>query len=89
MRKGTRQNRNDRATSALRLVGAMISDVDVWRAANLLLRQHGTDAALAAAQRADEMLAKGDVEGQLVWKRILAAINELQRAGRAENEGVH
>jgi len=50
MQRDTRQNRNDRATGALRLVGAMISDVDVWRAANLLIKQHSTDAALVAAQ---------------------------------------
>jgi hypothetical protein len=31
----------------------MISDLDIWRAANLLIRQHGDDAELAAARRAD------------------------------------
>jgi hypothetical protein len=55
------------------------SDLDLWRAANLMIERHGTEAAFVAAQRADEMLAQGDIEGQLVWKRILAAINDLQR----------
>jgi hypothetical protein len=56
----------------------MISDIDIWRAANLLIRQHGADAELAAAQRADLMLERGDLEGQTVWKRIRQAIADLQ-----------
>jgi hypothetical protein len=56
----------------------MISDLDVWRAANLLIRQHGPDAELVAARRADQMLACGDLDGQLVWRRIRRAIAELQ-----------
>jgi hypothetical protein len=56
----------------------MISDLDIWRAANLLIWQHGDDAELAAARRADLMLERGDLEGQTVWKRIRRAIVELQ-----------
>lgn len=38
---------------------------DIWRAAAILIQRHGApDAALVAAQRADELLAKGDGEGQ-------------------------
>ena len=58
--------------------GLMISDIDLWRAANLLIRQHGDDAELAAARRADLMLERGDLEGQTVWKRIRRAVVELQ-----------
>jgi len=58
------------------------SDLDIWRAAHLLIKRHGAVAALAAAHRADELLAAGDIEGQIVWKRILAAIEEWQRKGR-------
>jgi hypothetical protein len=32
-----------------------------------------------AAQRADELLAAGDIEGEIVWKQIASAVNELQR----------
>jgi hypothetical protein len=42
----------------------MTSDLDIWRAANLLIKRHGEDAVIVAAQRADELLAKGDVEGE-------------------------
>jgi hypothetical protein len=55
----------------------MIPDRDIWRAANLLTREHGADAEMAAA-RADEMLERGDHDGQLVWLRIRRAIVELQ-----------
>ena len=52
----------------------MIDDVDVWRAAALLIKRHGDDAAVVAAQRADELLATGDFEGSAIWKRILEAV---------------
>jgi hypothetical protein len=56
----------------------MIPNRDIWRAANLLIREHKTEAELVAARRADEMLERGDREGQLVWLRIKRAIVELQ-----------
>jgi hypothetical protein len=56
----------------------MISELDIWRAANLLIREHGDDAELEAARRADLMLERGDLDGQLIWKRIRRAIIELQ-----------
>ena len=56
----------------------MISDLDIWRAANLLIRKHGADAELEAAKRADLMLDRGDDEGQLLWRRIKRAIGALQ-----------
>jgi hypothetical protein len=40
---------------------------------------------MRAAQRADELLNEGDVDGVVVWRRILEAIDELQR-GRREGE---
>ena len=56
----------------------MIQDRDIWRAANLLIREHRGEAEIVAAQRADEMLERGDLDGQLVWLRIKRAIGELQ-----------
>ena len=54
----------------------MTADIDIWRAAHLLIKRHGADAATVAAQRADEMLANGDVDGLAVWKLIGAAIED-------------
>jgi hypothetical protein len=42
----------------------MTSDLDIYRTANVLIREHGDDAALEAAQRADAMLEKGSLNGQ-------------------------
>ena len=67
----------------------MIADIDVWRAATLLVRQHGFDALLVAAQRADDLLAQGDLEGQSIWKKIVEAIRELQRTTPSDGERVN
>ena len=66
----------------------MTSDPDIFRAAKLLVDQHGEDAPLRAAERADELLDGGDTEGAAIWRRILAAIEELRR-GRREGEAVN
>jgi hypothetical protein len=60
--------------NASRRATRMIPDRDIWRAANLLVREHKTDAEIVAARRADEMLERGE----LVWLRIRRAIVELQ-----------
>ena len=60
----------------------MIHDPDIFRAAKLLIDQHGEDAAIRAAQRTDALLEEGDVDGAMVWRRILGAIDELQRGRR-------
>jgi hypothetical protein len=67
----------------------MISALDIYRSANVLIREHGEDAALEAAQRADDMLARGDMDGLAVWKRILAAIEEIRRTELADGEQRH
>jgi hypothetical protein len=64
----------------------MIDDPDIWRAANLLVRRHGTDAAHGSAQRADDLFNRRDVEGYVVWRRILEAAAELTCMKRAEGE---
>ena len=56
----------------------MIPDRDIWRAANLVIREHGADAEVVSARRADAMLERGDHDGQLVWLRIRQAIIKLQ-----------
>jgi hypothetical protein len=59
----------------------MVSHLDIWRAANLLIRKHGANAELEAAKRADLMLDRADSEGQHLWARIRRAI-EARRPGR-------
>jgi hypothetical protein len=54
-----------------------ITEIDIWRAANFLIRQHGADAELEAARLADVRLDRGDSEGRLLWLRIRRAIEAL------------
>jgi len=64
------------------------SDPDIYRAAKLLIDQHGEDAPLRAAERAEALLEAGDMIGAVTWRRILAAVEELRR-GRREGEKVN
>ena len=67
----------------------MTSDLDIFRTANVLIREHGAGAALEAAQRADAMLERGDMDGCALWKRIVVAIEEIERTERRDGEAAH
>ncbi len=67
----------------------MIPDLDIYRAANVLVKQHGEDAPIHAAMRADAMLEKGDLDGYAVWRHILRAVEELQGTAHKPGEAVH
>jgi len=66
----------------------VIDDPDIFRAAKLLVDRHGSDAAVRAARRSDELQDYGDVVGAMLWREIVEAIGELQR-GRREGEAVN
>ena len=67
-----------------------MTDPDIWRAAAMLIQRHGApDAALVAAQRADEFNAKGDDDGYEIWKAIVEAILEVMRGAPKEHERVN
>ncbi len=55
----------------------MILDLDIYRSANVLIREHGEDAPIHASMRADELLEAGDMEGCVVLKRVLRAVEEM------------
>ncbi len=67
----------------------MISDLDIYRSANVLVQQHGEDAPLEAAMRADAMLEAGDMEGFAVWKRIVKAVEELLSKDPPQGGKIH
>jgi hypothetical protein len=48
-----------------------------------------TGGAVVAAQRADEMLDGDDLEGQVIWKRVPAAIEEWKRAKVLDSDAVN
>jgi len=56
----------------------MVLDLDIYRAANLLIARYGENAEVEAARLIDRMLDHGDRDGQLVWLRIKRAIAVLQ-----------
>ncbi len=66
----------------------MIADLDIYRSANVLVKQHGQDASIEAAMRADAMLDKGDLDGYVVWKRIVKATEELLSKERTDGTTV-
>ncbi len=57
----------------------MISDLDIYRSANVIIKQYREDAPTHAAMRAGAMLESGDLDGYADWKRKLRAVEELQR----------
>ncbi len=67
----------------------MTSDLDIYRSAQVLVKQHGPEAPTHAAMRADAMLEAGDLDGVAVWRRILRAVEELQRVGPVPGVRVH
>ncbi len=67
----------------------MTSGLDIYRTASVLIREHGEDATLEAAQHADAMPEKGSLDGQRVWKRVLAAVKEIQREEPRAGEAVN
>ncbi len=67
----------------------MISDLDTYRSANVLVKHHGQDAPIHAAMQADALLDKGVLGGYGVWRRILRAVEELQRTEPEPGEEVH
>ncbi len=55
----------------------MITDLDIYRSANILVKQHGENAPIEAAMKADAMLERGDMKGFAVWRWIVKAPVEL------------
>ena len=66
----------------------MISDPAIFRAAKLLIDQHGDAAAIHAAERAYQLADEGNMGATAAWWQILEAIDELTRGPR-KGEAVH
>jgi len=64
--------------------------IDIYRAANVLIRQYGAeDAVRMAVRRIDALLELGDIDGQRVWKGVLRAAQELTRTNRKADERIN
>ena len=67
----------------------MIPDLDIYRSAQVLVKEHGQDAPIEAAMRADAMIERADLDGYAVWRRVLKAVEELLREEPREGERVN
>src|ERR1700730_4901799 len=63
----------------------VIPEIDIWRAANLMLKRYGEKVLEESEARADELAAADDYNGVAVWRRIRDAAAQLheQNAARA------
>jgi hypothetical protein len=55
----------------------VIPEIDIWRAANLMLKRYGERALKESFARADELESDGDHNGAGIWRRIMQAVTEL------------
>ena len=55
----------------------MIPEIDIWRAATLMLRRYGDKALEQSRTRIDELAADGDHDGAMTWRRIANAVAQL------------
>ena len=62
---------------------AILSDWELWACANEYIRQHGFDAPIFAAMRADELGARCDLVGACNWRLIVDRIGQLLAPGSA------
>jgi len=58
----------------------MMTEIDIWRAAYLMLWWYGETAQEESARRADEFAEEGDRAGEACWRRIIDAIGQLESA---------
>ena len=62
----------------------MSMDADIYKAAKLLIDQHGSDAGEYAATRCEQRKREGDAGAAFAWEQILKAVADLQRERRPD-----
>ena len=67
----------------------MTIELDIHRSAFFLIKQHGHRATIQAAAKADEMMERGDLQGQAIWMRVAAAIEDLLSEGPKAGQVIH
>jgi hypothetical protein len=55
----------------------VIPEIDIWRAAALMLKRYGDKAEEQSAARADDLATEGDPDGAATWRRITDAVRQL------------
>ncbi len=68
----------------------MTTDLDIYRTATMLIKEHGNyRAQLFAVTRAEELKAAGDEEGHGVWIKVLNAIRDVSESEPDEGDAIH
>ncbi len=65
----------------------MVTKIDILRSANVLIKQHGSQAEVEAEKRVDAM--QDNTAGRRVWLDILVKVKELHRMGPGSGLPVH
>jgi hypothetical protein len=55
----------------------LLTEWELWACADEAIRQHGLDAPIFAAMRADKLLEQGEIDGAANWRMIVTRINQL------------
>jgi hypothetical protein len=55
----------------------VIPEIDIWRAANLMMKRYGDKALEESGTGLDELTAAGDHDGAVTWRRITDAVGQL------------
>jgi hypothetical protein len=64
----------------------LLPEWELWACAKEMIRQHGFDAPIRAAMRADELSKASDLDGSRNWRLIVHRINQLiEGDGRAQH----
>jgi len=48
----------------------VIPEIDIWRAATLMLKRFGDKAEEQSAARAEDLATEGDQDGAATWRRV-------------------
>jgi hypothetical protein len=67
--------------------GGVIPEIDIWRAANLMLKP-GEKALEESAARADELAAGGDHNGEATWRRKSRMRSRSSRTRRGRGQAL-
>lgn len=77
----------DRRDSSVYGRSAPMTEMDIGRSANMLLKCYGDETVSIASKRADALLDQGDVQGCSTWVRIAKAIDEGTQAAGPRRQG--
>lgn len=67
----------------------MITEINIYRSASILIRQYGEGALLEAMSRIERYRQIGNTGGMSVWRRIADAIETLQIPPHLSTQTTH